>query len=153
MALAFRKFSRLEHATSFLQGHLVGSVSLLRNGNSLYLHGKTLIFTTPSATVTFDATPDGTQIPLTLAQVKSQIEAGASGVTCHFSEGRLDLFMATPGSIALDKDGTANAQLGFSTTADSSAAVYAAPGGSAPALVQIVPDTGSNSFVVVTDDA
>lgn len=153
MALDFKKFARLDDVIIFLKGHLLGSADLVKSKSSLYLHGLTLIFTTPAETVTFAASPASAQVPLTLAQVKAQIEAQTTGVVVEFNMGRLELYMATPGAIGIDKDGTANPLLGFATSADMAATPYAEPGGTAPALVQIVPDTGSNSYLVVVDNA
>lgn len=150
MALAFRKFSNVDDMALFLKGHLLGGVQV---ANALFLHGKTLIFNTPSATVTFAASPAAAQVPLTLQQVKTQIEAQATGVTARFNKGRLELYATTPGSIVLDQAGTATAQLGFDAAVDQSAAPYNVPGGAAPALVQVVPDMASNSYLVVTNDA
>lgn len=152
MALTIRNFSRLEDVRLLLTGHILGGVDVTKNPAALYLHGKTLIFNTPSATVTFAASPTNAQVSLTLAQVKTQIEAQATGVSCRFNRGRIELFMTTPGTINLDLLGTANGLLGFDPTTDTSAAPYNIPGGSAPALVQVVPDTGSNSFMVLTDE-
>lgn len=153
MALNFRKFSSMDEASLLLKGHIIGGVDLTKNSSSLFLHGRTLIFNTPSATVTFAASPAAAQVPLTVQQVITQIEAQASGVAAKLYKGCLELYMATPGAISLDSLGTANALLGFSRDSDSANAPYNVPGGSAPALVQIVPDLSSNSFVVITDDA
>lgn len=151
MALNFRKFNTVDEVSTFLKGHLIGGVDV--KGRQLFVHGLTLIFTTPSATVTFAATVASAQNPLTLQQVKTQIEAQAAGVTAKFNRGRLELFATTPGAIGLDKDGTANAIFGFTSAADMAAAPYNVPGGAAPALVQIIPDNGSNAYMVVTNDA
>lgn len=152
MALNFRKYSSMDEAALFLKGHIIGGVDLLRTPGSLYLHGLTLVFNTPGATVTFAASPAAAQNPLTVQQVITQIEAQAAGVTAKLYKGCLELYMATPGAISLDSLGTANALLGFSRDSDSANAPYNVPGGAAPALVQIVPDVSSNSFLVVTND-
>jgi hypothetical protein len=152
-ALNLRKFAKLDDLTIFLKGHLLGGVDVLRNGSSLYLHGLTLIFNTPSATVTFASSPAGTQVPLKAQDVKTQIEAQTSnGVLVSFNQGRLELRASPAGAINLDSAGTANALLGFDTAVDSAAAPYAIPGGTPPALVEIVPDHGSNSYLVVTNE-
>ena len=152
MALNFRKFSSMDDAAVFLKGHIIGGVDLTKNGSSLYLHGLTLVFNTPADSVTFTASPAAAQVPLTVQDVITQIEAQAAGVSARLNKGRLELYMTTPGAINLDKDGTANAKLGFSRATDTSNAPYNAPGGSAPALVSIIHDSGSNSYMVVTDD-
>lgn len=153
MALDIKKFGTLGDVRAFLQGRIVGSVNVFKTHSSLYLHGKTLIFATPADTCTFDSTPDGAQIPLTQAEIKAQIEAQVADVSVTFDNGRVSLHLTAGGPIVLDKDGTANAQLGFDTTTDTSAAVYAEPGGTPPALVQIVPEHGSNAYLVVVDNA
>lgn len=153
MPLNYRKFSSVDDATLFLKGHIIGGVDLSRTPSALYLHGKTLVFNTPAGTVTFAASPTAAQVPLTMAEVKEQIEADVAGVTVRFNKGRLEVWTTTPGAISLDATGTANAMFGFDAAADTVGAVYGVPGGAAPALVSIVPDTGSNSYLVVVNDA
>lgn len=152
MALRFRKFPSVDDLSLLLRGHILGGVDILRSPGALYLHGKTLIFTTPSATVTFAASPASAQVPLTVAQVIAQVEAQATGVSVNINRGAIELYMTTPGAIALNSTGTANGQLGFDSATPTTGAPFNAPGGSAPALVQIVTDGGSNAYMVVTDE-
>lgn len=152
MPLNFRKFSLVDDVALFLKGHIIGGVDLARNPNALYLHGKTLVFLAPSATVTFAATPANAQVSLTLQQLKTQIESGAAGVTVRVNRGRLEMFLTAGGTVTLDNTGTANSLLGFDTVVDTTATPYAAPGEAAPALVSIVPDTSSNAYLVVVND-
>lgn len=152
MPLNFRKFNSVDDVTLFLKGHIIGGTDLNRTPNALYLHGKTLIFNTPGATVTFAASPTNAQVSLTLQQIKAQIEAQAAGVTAKFNKGRLELFVTAGTLINLDSAGTANGLLGFDTAADTASVVYAAPGAAAPALVSIVPDVSSNAYMVVVND-
>lgn len=152
MPLNFRKFSSVDDLTLFLKGHIIGGVDLTKTSSALYLHGKTLVFNTPGATVTFAASPTNAQVSLTIQQVKTQIEAQAAGVTVRFNKGRLEMFVTTPGTISLDNTGTANSMFGFDVVSDTVAAPYGVPGAAAPALVSIVPDMSSNSYLVVVND-
>lgn len=153
MAIVARKFASLADLNAYLGGRLRGSTNLMRSGESLYLHGLTLIFTTPAETVTFAATPAVAQVPLTIQEVKTQIEAQTTGVVVGFVNGALELYMSTPGAIGIDKDGTANALLGFDNSADRAATPVSEPGGAAPAFVALSPESGSNSYILTTEDA
>jgi hypothetical protein len=154
MALVTRKFGTLADLNAFYGGRIRGSVPLTRTPGSLFLHGLTLITSTPAASVTFAATPAAAQVPLTLQEVKEQIEdQSAAALTVNFVAGHLELRATTPGALVIDKDGTANPLLGIDTSADSSAAVVSEPGGSAPTFVALGSDSGSNSYLLTTDDA
>ncbi len=151
MVLDIKKFSGLDSLSSFLKGRLRGTSDLVKNTAALYLHGKTLIFATPAETVTFAASPAAAQVPLTLAQVKTQIEAQTTGVSVGFVQGAIELYMTTPGTLVLDKDGTANAYLGFSSVADSTVKPINPSGGAAPKFVSLVPEPGAGTYLLVTD--
>lgn len=152
MALVIKKFSGLSDLNAFVRGTLRGGVDLAKTSSSLYLHGLTLIFTTPSATVTFASTGTAAQVPLTLAQVKSQIEAQAAGVLVTFNQGMIDLRMSTPGTIALAAGGTAKGLLGLPAGA-ASATPLSAPGGSAPSLVSVGPEGSQSNYLLTYSDA
>ena len=153
MALATRKFATLTEVNTHLAGRLVGGVDLTHTQGSLYLHGKTLVFNTPAATITFVATPASGQVALTLKEVKDQILAqSTSTITATYNRGRLEVRATTPGVINLDLTGTANALLGFSQSEDSVGTPVNAPGGANPVFIALVPDTASNGYVLVVGE-
>jgi len=155
MALKFHKFQSISAMDRFLNGRIAGGVDIPKTHSALYLHGKTLVFTTPAEEeVIFEAAPATAQVPLTMAQLVEQIEDQATGVKALINrEGQLEMYMEPPGEIVLASSGTANRQLGFSSSSATSNTPCAAPGAAeAPRLVQIIPDTGSNGYLVVTDD-
>jgi hypothetical protein len=150
MALLVRKFADLTEVNTLLRGGLIGGASL-KNG-AFGLDGKTLITTTPSATVTFDTNPEGAQQSLTLKQIIDQINAvvGLVGFATAY-EGRLRLVDPATATAVLVGNGTANAALGLR---DGQAGVmYAAPGNTAPALVsvEVLQNVGSG-YLVTTDE-
>lgn len=153
MPLVARKFGKIADVNAHLIGKLVGGVDIFRNSGSLYLHGLTLIFTTPAATVTFAASPAAAQVPLTPAQVKTQIEAQTTnGVLVSFRDGHVELIASPSGTLVLGAAGTANAMLGFMAGAASTVKPVTAPGGAAPSLVSIGPDTGSNGYILMVNE-
>lgn len=153
MPLVARKFGKLADVNAFFIGKLVGGVNIFKDAGSLYLHGLTLVFTTPAATVTFAASPAVAQVPLTPAQVKSQIETQTTnGVLVSFRDGCLELIAAPSGTLVLGAAGTANSKLGFMSGAASTAKPVTAPGGAAPSLVSLSPDTGSNGYILVVSE-
>lgn len=90
--------------------------------SGLAVGGKTLIFSTPVATVTFTGVVGATR---TLAEIIAQVEGAVSGMdvsarTVNSSAGqgiRQLLAFLRDGGFTLSSTGTANALLGFSTTA------------------------------------
>jgi hypothetical protein len=154
MALVIKKFSGLADLNAFTRGLLRGSSDLVKMPGSLYLHGRTLIFATPAATVTFAASPAAAQVPLTIAQVKAQIEAQtAAAVFVSFNQGALELRAAPAGVLVLDKDGTANALLGFDTVTDTTVTPLAAPGGGPPTFISVGPEGSQSNYLLTYDDA
>lgn len=154
MPLVARKFN-LPELNAFLAGSIGAGTKLTQpeNGAALYLHGKTLIFSTPSVTVTFVASPANGQIPLTIPTLLSQIDTQTShAVKGGLSGGRLTLVLAAGGTLVLTKDGTANPLLGFDTSKDMTGKPVAITGGSAPTFVSLSPDTSSNNHVLVTNE-
>lgn len=151
MVLDIRKFSGLSELNAFVKGKLRGSTDLIKNSGSLYLHGLTLIFATPVGTVTFAASPTSAQVPLTLAQVRAQIEAAVATVSCRFVQGRIELFLTAPGPLVLDKTGTANSLLGFDTTTNSSVAPVNPAAGASPKFVALAPEGQAGTYLLVTD--
>lgn len=152
MVLDIRKFSGVDALNTFIKGRLRGSVDLVRNPGALYLHGKTLVFTTPAATVTFAASPAVAQVPLTPALVKTQIEAQTTnGVLVSFFNGVLELRANPAGTLVLAKTGTANPLLGFDDTTDSTVKPLNPPGGSAPKYVGLEPEGSPGTYLLIQD--
>jgi hypothetical protein len=151
MVLDIKKFSGLDALTTYVKGRLRGSTDLTKTPGSLYLHGLTLIFTTPVASVTFAATPAAAQVPLTVAQVKTQIETQtAAAVLVNFVNGRLELRAAPAGALVLAANGTSNPLLGFDATTASSVAPVNPAAGASPKFVALQPE-GNGTYILVTD--
>jgi len=94
MPLKVRNFSTLSELELHLRGGVKTGVQPKTVGGSvLGLHGLTLIFAVPSATVTFD---DPTGAGLSLSQVISQISAGL-GAPAVTTEGTVNLTGSYPG--------------------------------------------------------
>jgi len=152
--LKVRKFANIDDLNGFVAGILFGGNVLTdkaRLQGGLFLHGKTLIFSAPAVTVTFAATPAGTQVPIQVADVISQINSQATGVTAGLTRnGRLTLKLTAGGTVTLAGNGTANADLGFGNVAASGIAV-SAPGGSTPTFVS-VSEGSSNTYTLVYND-
>jgi hypothetical protein len=148
MVLDIRKFSGLDSLNTFVKGRLRGTTDLVKNPAGLYLHGLTLIFTTPAVTVTFASSPAGTQVPLTLAQIKSQIEtATASGVLVSWFGGCIEL-RANPAGVLVLTGGTASALLGLGAA---TVQPLNAPSGAAPKYVGLEPEGSPGTFLLIMD--
>lgn len=153
MALSVRKISTLDGVNRFLNGSIAGGKDLRGYGNQLFLHGKTLVFNNPAGTVTFAATPAGGQVPISLADVLSQITAQLATVTPKLEDGKLALAVTAGGAVSLDETGTANAYLGFRSVGDTVGVVYNPPGGAAPALISIGDlAMTEETYLVVTEE-
>lgn len=136
MPLVVRKFPGLTQLNEYLSGTIVGGPLRGAVSPGLFLHGRTLIFTQPvSATVTFVATPASTQAPMTLSQIKTQIEAQAAGVRALFVNGSLQLKAINGGTIVITELGTANGLLGLGAATPTSAVPIHDRGAGVPELV------------------
>jgi hypothetical protein len=153
-AFKVSKFKDIEALQKFLVGGVEGGKGLL--GGVEGLTGKTLIFNAPVAgPVTF---VDGAHPPLlTLAEIITQTAAGTTNAVAAGFTGenaRLTLVEASPtGGVDVDATGTANALLGFSTTADTVGTFYAydpSATPTAPCFVDMEHDCSSNSLILVT---
>lgn len=155
-ALKVRKFGSHNEVEFFLRGGL-RSGALPSSGpvvdETIYgLNGKTLVFTTPAATVTFSVT-GGDQAGLSLKDVIAQIQAALGGSYVVGVQNRsLIVTAVTPGVIVLSKNGTANPILGFDTTTDTTTKKYAAPTDAAPRLISIDTFGPSESVLLVTTE-
>lgn len=151
MALLVRKIAELTELNTLLRGGLIAGNSL--KGPTYDLDGKTLITTTPAATVTFDTDPEGAQQPLTLKQIIDQINAvvGLVGFASAY-EGKLKLQNPTGASAVVIGNGTANSILGLKN--GQAGVVYGAPGETAPALVSVeaLQNVGGG-YLLITDEA
>lgn len=154
MALLVRKISEITRVNALLRGGIFGSVDL-RKGLVYGLHGKTLIFTAPAATVTFTTPNSSAQDGLTLSAILEQINdvAALDGWVKAYEGALLAVDPAGSTAVVLDKDGTANTIFGFQKNVDTAGVVYAAPGGAAPALVSVDPIQYADLYVVTTEEA
>ena len=156
MALNLRKLNELVRVETFLQGGVLSGKNL---SQGLYgLHGLTLILKSPLAgTVTFATTPANAQGFLTFKEILDQINAESGGgwasTKAKGLRGELVLIEDTPTSgVTVDKTGTANALLGFPTSADLAGKVFNAPGGGTPELVSVTMIALNNYYLVITDE-
>lgn len=154
MAILTQKITGLDNVNFLFKGAVTAGRKYQNMAEGLYLHGLTLIFTSPVVeTVTFVASPAGTQVPIPLTTVLAQIKAQTTGVNAQMKEGQIVLVEATPASgVGVNKTGTANAALGLDTTAVTAGIVYNVPGGGAPELIDIHP-IDANVFLVTTEEA
>ena len=151
MPLLVRKVGELQEVNTLLRGGLIGSKNLQKA--TYDLDGKTLVTTTPVATVTFDTNPEGAQQPLSLKQIIDQINAVSTlaGFAGAY-EGCLKLEDPTGGTGIVIGNGTANGTLGFKS--GQAGVVYSEPGSSAPALVDVsVLQNVGGGYLVVTNEA
>lgn len=137
-ATRLRKFGSHTDLELFLRGGIAGGPLGDGSPGSLLffgLNGKTLIFTTPSTTVTFsDAPGAGLQIAAIIAAIQTTLTATYTvGVT-----GRRIQISKADGSanVVLGSAGTANAALGFGP-AGAAGTKYAPPDGTAPRWISI----------------
>lgn len=152
--LKVTKFASLDDMNNFLQGAVVGGD--IGSGPFYYLDGTVLKLTTPAATCTFATAHNSQQEPLTLQQVVAAINASAIGSTviARVNHGRIVLVQKSlTTGVVLASEGagsTANHLLGFDP-AGMTGKVFAAPGGSAPALVDVSAIDLTNCLVVTNE--
>ena len=163
--IVLRSFSDLVEANIFLQGGIIGGKSLRSavspadspgvNEGLYRLHATTLIFSSPAAeTVTFAATPATVQVPMTVQEVKTQIEAQTTGVLVRFTRnGRLILIESTPSSsgVAITDAGTGNEILGFGNQASIGVFINS-DGATSPFFLSLDHSTFSNALILVTEE-
>lgn len=160
-----RAFQDLTELNVFLQGGVIGGRSLRSavssagdpsvNEGIYRLDGKTLIFNSPaSETVTFASTNAIQQEPMTLQQVKTQIEAQTTGVVVRWTKGgRLLLIEVTPASsVTIDEAGTANSLLGFDTSGDTVGAFVNSDGSTSPFIISLVSDDRNGKLLLVLEE-
>ena len=149
-ALKTRTLDNADMLDIFLRGGIVaGDIKVY----PVYgLHGKTLVFTSPTATtVTF---ADATGAGLTLKDIVSQINSGISNVTAKLVNGKLCI-VHTAGTTKIAvtaATSTAAPILGMSSSVDSSGTVYAPPSGAAPRLIDFKPSGRLDGLIVITEE-
>jgi hypothetical protein len=160
MPLISRRFADLDTINVFLRGGIIGGkdfrpTATTQNSPVYGIAGKTLIFTTPNATVTFTTPGSAQQEGLDLKAILAQITTALGGnYSARAFQGRIAIIDKTAAVIvSLNSTGTANAMLGFDSSPATVGKIYAAPGNAAPALVSIASESLSgNSYVVTTDE-
>ena len=119
------KFKDIDEAELFLNGAIFGGD--LRKGVQ-NLVGKKIKFTLPTAVeYTFVAGPGPDPYTLSLASIKSQLEAGVTGLRVRSFDGRLVLMEVTPAGGVILIAATSNdarAALGFDPAATTTSKVY-----------------------------
>ena len=139
------KPTQLNH---FLQGGILGGRVV---GRTFYrIHGKTLIFTNPIGTVTFAAPGGSQEVPLTIQDIKAQIELAIVTLRVTYVEGYLGINRAIPSvGVVLSAAGTANTILGFSDSAVTTGKFFNQPGGGVPEFVTLS-NTDQALFQIIT---
>ncbi len=154
--IAARKFGTLQELEIFVQGGLVGGFDLFKKsvgpgGQEFWgLDGKTIVFTTPSATVVFDTNPENTY--LSVQDIISQIDTQTSNaVKPRLFKGRLVLIEGTPTSgLVATGASTALALLGFDKGGFSTD-VLNSDGTTSPFIIELQ-QTHDNFFFLVTEE-
>lgn len=142
------RFGDTDSTEHFLNGGICGGRQL-PGGKILGLHGLTLIFNTPSATVTFS---DPTGVGLSVQDIATQITTVASTLKVGYYNGYMRIIEISPsGGVVLDSAGTANTIFGFSAAADTTGTVYAPPDGDAPRLVDFESSARMDGFAIVVE--
>jgi hypothetical protein len=150
--LTLLMFSSPAEANIVFNGGLVSGQSITAQGGRVYgLHNRTLTITAAGGaptTCTFDESSSVTG--LTLSDILAQLNA--SGFLARLlPDGRITFPSITGVALTLDKDGTANALLGFDSAADIVGTVYGAPTDTAPRICQIVPAFSGDGFVALVE--
>ena len=150
MALLVRKIADLQNVNRLLRGGIIGGRTI--KSGLFRLDGTTLVFTTPSVTVTFVTSPASPEISLGLSEILTQINAALGAGFAKFFEGRLLVQNPTAVAPIVLASGTALAAFGFDANG-ATGVVYNEPGGVAPALVSIgLTSLSSSTYVVVTEE-
>lgn len=150
MSLKVYEFDTTKEMEFFLQGGVRGGKVVVNQWGRLYgLHGKTLIFTTPAATITFS---DPTGAGLTYEAISDQIRATATTLFVFWRDKIMHIQMATPtAAVVVDKDGTANSTFGFSGAKDHAGQYFTGPSGSVPRLIETGVKPRRDGFYVIVE--
>jgi hypothetical protein len=152
--LILRPFSNYAEATFFLRGGVstttIADAAPVVSPTLVYgLDGKTLVFTTPSATVTFS---DPTGAGLSISEIADQIQTELTSTYAVTIMNRaIHIVKVAPAAIVLGGAGTANTMLGF-PAAGVASVKYAAPDGVAPRLVWLTTTGSPSGTIVVTTE-
>lgn len=166
MSLTARKFQSLDDVNVFLKGGITSSkdLPLIAGPGSQFklfgLHGLTLVFGSPAlaGTVTFsDANNQGLDLKAVAAAILAQTTTNGAPVRAKFTRNgtqtRLTLIEATPASGVSLTGGTARNVFGF-PAATVTGLVYDAPDGTTPPrLIATEGSPGSESIIIITEDA
>lgn len=135
MALKIFEFDTAKEMEFFFQGGVRGGRQVTNQSGRVFgLHGKTLILTSPAATVTFS---DATGAGLSFDAIADQIRTAAPTVSTFWRDGTMHLQLTTPtAAVTVDKDGTANAVFGFSSAKDHAGLYVNGPAGVVPHIVE-----------------
>jgi len=149
-SLNVRKFPNTEEASLFMKGGVTGG----KIQPKLYVNTLTLIFNQPAAvTVTFNAT-GSLQEPLSWPDIVSAIETQTTNAVKVLNlNGYMALVEASPANgIDVDKTGTANTLLGFSTQVDTVGTFYNPYDGVAPRVLSLGGSDVSNAILVLVEE-
>jgi hypothetical protein len=151
-----RKFGTLEELEIFMQAGIVGGLDLFKKsagpgGQEVWgLDGKTIVFTTPSATVTLDTDPEGSY--LSIQDIISQIDTQTSNaVKPRLFRGRLVLIEGTPtNGLVVTGASTALDLLGFDKGGFTTKLLNS-DGSTTPYIISLQ-QTHDNYFFLVTEE-
>jgi hypothetical protein len=118
------------------------------------LHGLTLIFTTPTLTITFS---DATNAGLSMTDIVTQIAAAGTAPNKVVPKLRgqrvLALWNTVDGNnVVLANTGTANTLFGFSTTVATSGKVYAPFNGTKPRWLDFSISQGLDRYTLIVEE-
>jgi hypothetical protein len=153
-AIRLRKFGSLDLAEIFLRGAILSGPLAEEGPANTIVYGldtKTLIFTTPSHTVTF---ADSSMAGLHIGDIAGQIQTVLGGsYQVRILQRHLVITEVAPTTgITLSHTGTANAKLGFDSNNDSVGTVFAAPDGTAPRLIEVSTFGVSENLIMLTTE-
>jgi hypothetical protein len=154
--LVSRKISGPSQRLNFFYAGAVICGANFKSGEA-YVHGLTLKFKVPAvATVTFASTPPGSQFPIPMADIISQITTAVPALAPRIWQvgdvHLLALVEATPANgVTVDKTGTVNSKFGLSSAIDTVGNYINPPGGATPYLVWLSA-IDANTYVVTTEE-
>ena len=138
MTIKIEKYGSLEEVNHMLLGGIVGG-QLPNSGLISGLVGETITFTSPAGSHTFTQPSDAAAGLMRFKDIKSQLEGAIANLVVLLIDGKIGFKHGTAGSVA--SFGTdaqpAKPLLGFKSGVAVSGRFVNAPGGSAPALVNM----------------